>query len=70
MLAGTISEWSEDTSTKVGAVIVNDMNQIVVTGYNGLPRNITYLEERLQRPEKYKWTEHAERNAIYQGGHY
>ena len=65
-LAHVIAEWSEDPSTQVGAIIVNQHNQIITTGYNGLPRGINQKPERMSRPTKYDWMEHAERNAIYQ----
>jgi len=65
-LARVIAEWSEDPSTKVGCVIVNQHNQIITTGYNGLPRGITIDNAKISRPTKYDWMEHAERNAIYQ----
>jgi len=56
---------SPDIHTQVGAVITAQDNSIVSTGYNGLPRKVAHLAERLQRPDKYNWMEHAERNAIY-----
>lgn len=60
-----ISEWSKDRSTKIGAVIVKN-NDIISTGYNGFPSGSNDdKEERHQRPLKYSWTEHSERNAIY-----
>lgn len=65
-LADHIGSWSKDQSTKVGCVIVGDANQILSQGYNGFPRGVNdTTPERHQRPTKYKWTEHAERNAIY-----
>ena len=49
-----------------GAVIVGKDKEIVSTGYNSFPRGIRDdVKERQQRPEKYYWFEHAERNAIY-----
>lgn len=65
-LAKHVSGWSKDRSTKVGCVIADDRHRVVSLGYNGFPRNIddTVLG-RHQRPAKYMWTEHAERNAIY-----
>jgi len=65
-LANYISKWSKDRSTQVGAVIV-DKNKVVLSmGYNGFCRGIDdNIEKYHNRPEKYKWTEHAERNAIY-----
>lgn len=65
-LARQVSTRSKDRSTKVGCVIVGPDNEIRSTGYNGFPRGINDRNEaRHQRPEKYLWTEHAERNAIY-----
>jgi dCMP deaminase len=41
-------------------------HEVRVIGYNGFPRGIDdSVEERHERPLKYRWTEHAERNAIY-----
>jgi dCMP deaminase len=62
-----VSEWSKDKNTKTGAVIVNDENTELVMGYNGFPRGADddTDQRRYERPYKYVWTEHAERNAIY-----
>lgn len=65
-LADHISAWSKDSSTKVGCVIVDTSKRVRSLGYNGFPVGVNDdVEERQQRPEKYLWTEHAERNAIY-----
>lgn len=65
-LARAVAERSKDRSTKVGCVIVGPDNEIRSTGYNSFPRGINDdVPERHARPEKYVWTEHAERNAIY-----
>lgn len=65
-LAFHVSGWSKDRSTGVGCVIVGPNNEIRAMGYNGFPRGIDDDKpERHERPIKYKWTEHAERNAIY-----
>jgi dCMP deaminase len=65
-LAMHIASWSKDPSTKVGCVIVGPDNEVRSTGYNGFPRGArTDIAERFERPLKYRWTEHAERNAIY-----
>ena len=65
-LAKLVASWSKDKSTKVGAVIVDRRNVILAIGWNGFPRYVDDdVEERHERPIKYKWTEHAERNAIY-----
>ena len=66
-LAEHVASWSKDRSTKVGAVIVDSSTRTVLSlGYNGMVRGIDDdVEERHERPIKYQWAEHAERNAIY-----
>jgi len=65
-LSEFISSKSKDRSTKVGAVIVGQNNEVLSVGYNGFPRKVPDdIEEYHQRPTKYLITEHAERNAIY-----
>jgi dCMP deaminase len=65
-LARNIGSWSKDRSTKVGCVIAGSANQILAAGYNGFPRGVDDdVDERHDRPGKYLWTEHAERNALY-----
>ena len=65
-IAETVSSKSEDPATKVGCVVVDDDNYICATGYNGLPKGVKPTPERLQRPVKYLYFSHAERNAIFQ----
>lgn len=70
-----VSMKSKDSKTKIGAVIIGRDKGIRSTGFNGLPRGVvddmSKVEEELpfqdrnERPEKYFWYEHAERNAIY-----
>ena len=65
-IAEQVKEKSKDERTKIGAVIVGKDKEIVSTGYNSFPRGIVdNRPERQERPEKYFWFEHAERNAIY-----
>jgi len=67
-LATHVGSWSKDKSRKVGAVIVGPSNEIRAIGYNGFPRGINddvFSRHCSKSGEKYKWTEHAERNAIY-----
>ena len=57
---------SKDKRTQIGVVVVGKDNEIVSTGYNSFPRGIDdNISDRQERPEKYFWFEHAERNAIY-----
>lgn len=65
-MARLIATWSKDRSRKCGAVIVDERNVLVSIGWNGFPRGVNDdVAARHDRPAKYKWTEHAERNAIY-----
>ena len=65
-MADYVSTKSKDRSTKIGCVIVGPNHEIRTTGYNGFCRGIDdEVNERHDRPTKYLWTEHAERNAIY-----
>lgn len=69
-LAKLISTWSKDPSTQVGAVLVNDLDQVVGMGYNGFARGVKDTEERYaDREIKYPMVVHAEVNAIIQAGH-
>lgn len=57
---------SKDGSTKVGAVIVGIDQKPLSFGWNGFPRGVDDTKIlRHKRPAKYRFTEHAERNAIY-----
>ena len=65
-IAEQVKLKSKDQRTQIGVVIVGNNNEIVSTGYNSFPRGIDdNVAERQERPEKYFWFEHAERNAIY-----
>ena len=65
-MANLVAKKSKDKSTQIGAVIVGPDNEIRSTGYNSFPTGLNDdLEIRQQRPEKYYWIEHAERNALY-----
>lgn len=64
-IARTVSTWSKDPSSKIGAVIIGDNGQIISQGYNGFPRGVNDAEERYNNRElKYKMVVHAELNAI------
>lgn len=65
-LAEFISKWSKDRSTGTCAVIADSNNRIISVGYNGFPSGANdNIDSRHERPAKYLYTEHAERNAIY-----
>jgi dCMP deaminase len=65
-LAQLISTWSKDRSTGVGSVITTKDHRVISIGYNGFPSGANdKIEARHERPAKYQYTEHSERNAIY-----
>ncbi|AGM26256.1 deoxycytidylate deaminase [Spiroplasma syrphidicola EA-1] len=60
---------SKDPNTQVGSCIVNNINQIIATGYNGLPRGLNddefpWSREGQYLETKYPYVAHAELNAI------
>ncbi len=60
---------SKDPTTQVGCVIVNDLKQVVSTGYNGLPRGLNddiypWARDGKLEETKYPYIVHAELNAI------
>ncbi len=59
--------FSKDPSTKVASLFLYpDSLQIISMGYNGMARGIDESDTtKWERPIKYKYVEHAERNAIY-----
>jgi len=64
-MAKDVAQWSKDGSTKVGAVITTTEGAPVSWGFNGMPMGVNdMVEERHDRPLKYKWFCHAERNAL------
>jgi len=61
-----IAMKSKDQKTQNATIIVGPDNEIRSTGYNSFPRGINdNIPERQERPEKYFWLEHGERNAVY-----
>lgn len=63
-------DFSKDKTTQTGAIIVldnssPDLGKIVAKGANHFPFGVKETEERWQRPAKYLYVEHAERNAIF-----
>jgi dCMP deaminase len=63
-LACTVAQRSIDKHTKHGSVIVDDNNNILVTGYNSAPRGVNDKLVPLERPAKYDWMVHSEEAAI------
>jgi len=61
------NQFSKDPSTKVGALMLDPNSLAILSrGYNGMPRGVDESRpERQERPLKYAFYEHAERNAIF-----
>lgn len=58
------SMCSSDPNTQTGVVIVKK-GKIVARGANQPPQGVILTPERRERPMKYSFVEHAERNAVY-----
>jgi len=59
------ASYSKDSSTKVGAIISKNINDIVSQGYNGFPEGDPDLKEHYEdRNIKYPKIIHAEINAL------
>ena len=63
-ITNVVSESSDDDNRKVGCVIVRDGDTLVSYGSNTIPDNVKKLKSRKEKPNKYSWIGHAERNAI------
>jgi dCMP deaminase len=66
---------STDPSTQNGAVLVHNMGKgrervVVANGANHFPAGVKESPERWERPAKYAWVEHAERNAIFDAAYW
>jgi len=55
---------SHDTRTHNGAVLRTE-DGLIVAAANRFPPYVQLSDERLERPKKYSYIEHAERNVIY-----
>lgn len=63
-LAKVISQRSHDVHTQHGCVITDQNNRILGVGYNGFPRGLNDSKLPTNRPDKYPWMVHSERNAL------
>lgn len=63
-IAKKVATRSHDRETKIGAVVVDENNRIIATGYNGFPPGSDDDSLPKTRPEKYPYMIHAELNAI------
>jgi dCMP deaminase len=59
-----VATQSDDTR-KVGAVLYFKDTDTFIEDFNRFPEGVQYESSRCEKPLKYKWYEHAERNVIY-----
>lgn len=65
-LVDAVSLLSNDASTKIGAILTDDDGIIQTAGANNIPEGVNVDDAtRHERPKKYLFYEHAERNTIY-----
>jgi dCMP deaminase len=68
-----LAQDSRDPSTQNGAVIAHSIEgemQILSSGINSFCTQVQETPERWERPLKYQFVEHAERNAVYNATKY
>lgn len=63
-IAIAMSYRCKDPRTQNGAVIIDHLNRIISTGYNGFPRGCSDDKFPWTSPDKYDYVIHAEANAI------
>jgi len=63
-LALVASQKSHDVHTQHGCIITDSSHRILGLGYNGFPRGLDDNILPRNRPDKYDWMIHAERNAL------
>lgn len=66
--AENVAYYSPD-STKVGAVLIRD-DMTILSAFNTFPDGISASTERLERPLKYNYINHAEANLIGNAARY
>lgn len=65
-----LAAQSPDPSTQNGAMVLDEYGTMIGEGYNCFPEGVEYKPERWERPAKYDYIEHAERNAIFDAAKY
>ena len=69
-VAKEVASWSKDPSKKIGCIAVKD-RRTIATGFNGFPRGIADISDRLQdRDLKYRYVVHAKMNCIYNASYH
>lgn len=63
-LAIVASQRSHDIHTQHGCIITDENHHLLSAGYNGFPPGMPDNELPTNRPDKYEWMIHSERNAI------
>lgn len=65
------SECSTDPNTQNGAILISPKDGMpVAQAANHFPYGVEEKEERWEKPLKYRFVEHAERNVIYKAARY
>lgn len=60
-----LASYSLDESRKTACVLVGPDGRRITEGINKFPNGVMRTPERCARPDKYDFTEHAERTALY-----
>lgn len=66
-MANNVRQRSKDPRTQCGAVLVDQQNRFISSGFNGPPPAIPDMNVDWSAPNKYPWIIHAENNALWYG---
>lgn len=64
-MAEEFAKESPDSQTKVGAVLISPTGRQIASGFNGFLRGAPDHILPTERPNKYEYMQHAERNLLY-----
>jgi len=64
-IAYTKAQESINPSTQNGAILIDDKGNIILSAVNSFPDGVTETEERRNKPLRYKFSVHSERNVLY-----
>jgi len=60
------AQKSTNPSTQNGAILVDDKGNVILSAVNSFPDGVAETQERQNKPLRYKFSVHAERNVLYQ----
>jgi len=66
--AFNVAEWSSTKGDKIGAILITP--KVSFVDRCEFPEGISKLDNRYENPDRFIWTDHAERRVIYSAARY